>query len=273
MKVWNLIEDTEVGNGCFYEHGLSFYLETEKHRLLVDVGASGRFLHNAQILGIDLEDVDLVFLSHGHYDHSGGLMEFAKLNPKAPVYVRDNIFEEYFHKKEDEFRYIGVGKEIRGLSQLVYVEKDMEIDSELSVFTNVLGRKYWPEGNRNLKVLKEEIIVQDDFSHEQYLVVKSEGKEILLSGCAHNGILNILDRYIELNGHEPDAVFSGLHMKKQNGYTEEEKATIRDIAYELKKYKTRFYTGHCTGREPYELMKAIMGGQIEYLRSGDVVEL
>ena len=80
------MEDTDGGNGCVYEHGLSFYIETKKHKLLLDTGASDATLKNAEKLGIDLTQVDTVILSHGHYDHSGGIMAFAKLNPTAKIY-------------------------------------------------------------------------------------------------------------------------------------------------------------------------------------------
>ena len=273
MRIWNLIEDTSGENGCRFEHGLSFYLETEEHKVLVDTGATGLFLVNAKLLGVDLKQVDTVILSHGHYDHSGGILAFANMNPNAKIYVRENVFENYCRIKGDGYKYIGVDKEIANLPQVIRVKGDFGIDSELFLFTDVSGRKYWPKGNLSLKVNREGDILQDDFTHEQYLRVKCEGKAVLLSGCAHNGILNILDRYVEMNGHEPDAVFSGFHMMKHDGYTEEDREIFRDTAQELTKYKTRFFTGHCTGAEPFQMMKEIMGDQIVYIHSGEYVEL
>ena len=71
MKIINLIENTEGSSGCLFEHGLSFYVETKKHKLLVDTGATNTFIANAEKLGVDLKQVDTVILSHGHYDHTG----------------------------------------------------------------------------------------------------------------------------------------------------------------------------------------------------------
>ena len=73
MRIINLMENTKGAEGCVWEHGLSFYIETKKHKLLADTGASEAFLKNAVVLGIDLRRVDTVILSHGHYDHGGGL--------------------------------------------------------------------------------------------------------------------------------------------------------------------------------------------------------
>lgn len=81
--------------------------------------------------------------------------------------------------------------------------------------------------------------MQDEFAHEQCLVIEQEGKRILLSGCAHNGILNILDRYREIYGNEPDVVNSGFHMM-QKEYTESDWETIWATARELCKYQTIF---------------------------------
>ena len=113
---------------------------------------------------------------------------------------------------------------------------------------------------------------KDDFAHEQYLVITQNGKHWLLSGCAHNGILNILDRYRELFGSEPDYVLSGFHMMKRDAeHTEEEKAVIIQTARELAQMKTVFYSGHCTGAPAFELMKEIMGDKLIALHSGQQV--
>ena len=114
------------------------------------------------------------------------------------------------------------------------------------------------------------MFVQDEFEHEQYLVVEDEGKTILLSGCAHNGILNILETFQVLYQKEPDIVISGFHMKKKT-YTKEDKEIFKETAKELKKTKSIYYTGHCTGEYAYQIMKEIMGDQLHYVHSGEEI--
>lgn len=271
MKIVNLIENTKGREGCVWEHGLSFYIETEKHRLLMDTGASGAFLTNADRLGIDLSRVDTVVLSHGHYDHTGGVTEFVKRNPRARILAHSKAAGEYYHVNDAMVKYIGMSPETAGLSQMEYIDGELEIDEELFLFGNVKGRRLWPEGNRELKKKEPEGFCQDEFCHEQYLVISTEGKKILMSGCAHNGILNILDRYRELFGMDPDMAISGFHMQKKSGYTEEDLEMVRQTALELKKTHILFYTGHCTGERPYEILKEVMGGQIRYVHSGDAI--
>ena len=152
MKIQNLVENEQGKNGCLAEHGLSVYLETGKHKLLVDTGATDAFLRNAEFLGIDLKEVDILILSHGHYDHGGGILTFSKINPRARIYIREDAFAKYYHERELGTDYIGLDPVIRGLPQVVVVGGDLRLDEELYLFTNVAGRRMWPEGNRELRV-------------------------------------------------------------------------------------------------------------------------
>ena len=162
------------------------------------------------------------------------------------------------------------------LPQLITVgaeEGIYRIDDELSLFSGIGNTYPIPSANRNLRVKTKQGLRQDDFRHEQCLVVSEGGRKVLLSGCAHHGILNVLDRYRELFGGEPDVAISGFHMMKKNGYSEEDLDMIADTAKELCKVSTVFYTGHCTGTEPFEAMKKIMGGQLRYVHSGDEIRI
>lgn len=271
MRVVCLVENTSANPVCQCEHGLSFYIETAKHKILMDAGATDLFAKNALALGVDLTAVDIVFLSHGHYDHSGGMMTFAGMNRKASIWMQKSATGDYYHKSNTQERYIGIAPEITELTQVKYAGEEQIIDEELSLFAKVTERCLWPAGNLVLKVRQADSFIQDDFVHEQYLVIKQGEKNVLISGCAHNGILNILNKYKALYQREPDAVFSGFHMRKKEGYTEEDIRTIKAIASELTKWNTKFYTGHCTGEEPYRIMKEIMGGQLVYVHSGDEI--
>lgn len=271
MRIVNLIENTPGAEGCLYEHGLSFYIETKNHKLLVDTGASDAFIHNAKVLGVDLTKVDTVILSHGHYDHSGGILSFVKMNPNAKIYMQKNAAGDYYHKDETVEKYIGIDQEIKRLPQVVWVDGDCKIDDELELFSNVTGRRLWPQGNMELKELVNGEFVQDEFSHEQYLVITDGEKKLLISGCAHNGVLNILEKYRELYGDHPYAMISGFHMRKKSDYTDEDIAVMEETAKELCDTDTVFYTGHCTGEYPFEVMKEILGEQLIYVHSGEEI--
>ena len=264
-KMIVLMEDTCGNPSCFFEHGLSVYVETGRHKLLMDTGATGKFLNNARILGVDLTQVDTVILSHGHYDHSGGIVSFLNENKQAQIYLQKSAGGDYFHGE----RYIGIDKKILEHPQVHLLQGDYQIDEQLTLFTNIKGRRFFPKSNL---LLSERTsggdLVQDEFGHEQCLVFD----DVLISGCAHNGILNILDRYKELFGREPKLVVSGFHMMKKTPYDEEECDIIRGTAKELASYKnTIFYTGHCTGQAAFDMMQEIMGEQLVQIHSGEVI--
>jgi 7,8-dihydropterin-6-yl-methyl-4-(beta-D-ribofuranosyl)aminobenzene 5'-phosphate synthase len=278
MRIVNLIENTEGLRGCVYAHGLSFYIETKKHKLLVDLGPSEETLENASKLGIDLGAVDIVILSHGHYDHSGGIIPFSKINSKADIYMQRLATGDYYsdggeREGSERYRYIGIDKEIADLSQINLLDGDHVIDEEVSVFVIDEPVNRRPFTNSRLKEKVDGSYIQDEFRHEQYVVITEGNRKILISGCAHNGILNILGEYERKYGSQPDAVISGFHLMKKSDYTDDEIAEIIDTAKRLKEYRTTFYTCHCTGVTAYESMRCIMGDQLRYVHSGEDVRL
>ena len=92
MKITCLAENTTSRPDIEAEHGLSLYIETNGKKILFDMGQGELFIRNAKRLGIDLSDVDIAVISHGHYDHGGGLRSFLEINKKAPVYISEHAF-------------------------------------------------------------------------------------------------------------------------------------------------------------------------------------
>lgn len=266
MKIITLIENSPGIEDCCFEHGLSFYIETNNHKLLMDTGASDAIIRNSEILRIDLKSVDSVFLSHGHYDHSGGILTFSEINPTAKIYMQRTATNIFYHGNGE--RYIGINPKIAALPQTTFVDGNLKLDEELSLFSNISGRRFWAEGNLNLKRLENDTYLQDEFEHEQCLVITDSIRKILISGCAHNGILNILDEYHKLYGDFPHMVISGFHMMKNGEYSPEETDIIKSTAKELSTMNTIFYTGHCTSEKAYDIMKEIMGEQLHALHTG-----
>ena len=276
MRIINLIENTEGSTGCAAAHGLSFYIETAKHRLLVDLGPSAETLTNAEKRGVDLRQVDTVILSHGHYDHSGGILPFAALNPTAAIYMQKTATAAYYADDSEtgaapQYRYIGIDEEIADLPQVRLIDGDYAIDDELSLFVIKERAGRLPFSNARLKRETGGVFRQDEFEHEHFLVISEGAKRVLISGCAHNGVLNILKEYTRRFGAAPDAVISGFHLVKKTDYTAEEIREIEDTAKALKQYPTVFYTCHCTGLPAFERMKQIMGSRLEYVHSGDEI--
>jgi len=268
MKIITLIENTTCNPAILSEHGLSQYIETNSHHILFDTGASDAFYHNADTMGIDLKSVDVMILSHGHYDHSGGVMCFASQNPDADIYMHKHADESHWNQN----KYIGIDTEILNLHNLHIAEDNLKIDDTLSLFSDIRGTRLLPPGNRTIfKIINGEKL-RDDFLHEQNLVVEEKGKKVLFAGCAHRGIVNILDRFVEIYGTDPDYVLGGFHLMKHGDlYTDDEISLIKETAEILAGHNTVFYTGHCTSAPAFDIMSSIMGDQLHALTSGGII--
>jgi len=111
-RITVLVENTAGGRGLPGEHGLSFWIELGSRRILFDTGQSDILSHNAPILGIDLREADALALSHGHYDHVGGLKKVLELAPGIPVYLHLRALEEKFTCRDQQSRSIGMEREM-----------------------------------------------------------------------------------------------------------------------------------------------------------------
>lgn len=268
MRIITLVENTCGDSRCGAEHGLCLYVRTRRHTLLMDTGQTDLLLRNAAALHIDLSQTDTVILSHGHYDHTGGVLPLVSVCPDAEIYMRCGAQEPHYSGD----KYIGIDSRILSLPHLHLSDKDTQLDDELFLFGGVTGNRARPSGNRTLTAERGGVRVPDDFAHEQNLVLTQDGRRWLLSGCAHSGILNILERYLELFGCAPDFVVSGFHMMKRDGvYSPEEEEEILQTAHALSRLPTVFYTGHCTGTAAFDLMKQVMGAQLIPLHSGSII--
>lgn len=256
MIVKVLIENTSENDLFHAEHGLSLYIETEKHKILFDMGQSSSFAKNAITMGIDLSDIDIALLSHGHYDHGGGLKRFLELNTKASIYLSRYAFEPYYDSVE---KYIGLDINLKNSNRLVFTDDILELDDTLTLCScNQMEHKFNPS-RHGLNVLKDGKLIPDDFRHEQYLLIKENNKRILISGCSHKGVLNIMNQF------NPDVFIGGFHFMK----LETSSKILTNSAIELLSYPTKYYTCHCTGTEQYNQLKDIMSDKLNYLSTGD----
>lgn len=276
MKIAVLMENTASSEDYLCHHGLSFYIETNCHKILFDMGPDGDFLRNAEKMNIDLSQVDVAFLSHGHYDHGGGLEAFLSVNQKAEIHMQKGVFENYYAHDTNpcRIRYIGLDKNLMGNPRLILHEGDYQIDKELEVFAGVTGRVCASPANDALFMEAEGQQIKDSFQHEQNLLIHESGREALISGCSHNGMVNILNRAEEICGKPVEWAVGGLHLK---GMYEKDPKSAEEffdkLAGYLRKRSCVYYTCHCTGIAAYDYMKEKMGEQIHYLSSGDVAVL
>lgn len=266
MKITSLIENTSR-LGYPVEHGLGLLIHRNNGvRVLFDMGQTDLFAQNAHRMGHDVADVDVAVISHGHYDHGGGLGTFLKYNEKARIYVHRDAFAPHYSLKETGLRYIGIDAMLQDNERIVKCQDTMKIDDTMTLFSAVQGNCCSPEGNQLL--FGSDKIHNDDFCHEQNLLIEEDGLSVLFAGCAHRGIVNIMRKAVQVMGHAPSHVFTGMHLVNAKD------EMVKMLARHLMQYtECKFYTMHCTGTSQYEKLKDIMGEQIDYLSCGDMADL
>ena len=268
VKIVVLLENTTESSKLKCKHGLSLYAETEKHKILFDMGPNDLFLRNAETLGVDIADIDIAVISHGHVDHCGGLEYFLEKNRKAKIYIRPQALEAHYVKVLGIPFYAGIDRALLSTDRFVFADDIHVIDDEIMLFSNVTGQFPLPESDGNLFVKRNGIMVPDDFCHEQNLIITSSDNRVLICGCAHAGVVNIASRAKMFVGNDPKAVIGGFHLYEPTKKRYEGDEYIDSVAAALAEIKSSYYTCHCTGEKAYEKMKARLGARLTYLRTG-----
>ena len=287
MKITVLTENTISKNAEISklhlqgEHGLSLFIQTQNKNILFDMGQTNLFAKNASLLGIDLQTVDFAILSHGHYDHGGlssplpatlkneyfGIEAFAHINQKAPIFINSNAFSQNFNANK---KYIGLNQELlqsKIAERFVFVQDEKEITQNIKLFSCNSYKKSVATNAFGLMQLQNGTFVPDNFNHEHYLLIQENDKKILMSGCSHKGILNIVEWF------KPDFLIGGFHFKSLDVENPCQKLELESYAKKLASYNTKYFTCHCTGTQQFEILKSIMKEKVEYISTGDSIEL
>lgn len=256
-----LVENSAAHPELIAEHGLSLYIEANGRKILFDAGQTAAFADNAEKLGVDLSSVDLAILSHGHYDHSGGLMRFLELNKHAPVYMHSRAPEPHYNAA---VKYIGIDPELTKGGRIVFTGDEYALGDGLTLCTCNALATGCPASARGMTVKCGDAYVQDAFHHEQYLVIEENGKRIVISGCSHKGILNIMDWL------QPDVLIGGFHFMKLDP-DGKDRAFLKSAASKLLAHNCVYYTGHCTGEAAYAFLKPLMGERLQAVSTGKTI--
>lgn len=234
LKIICLVEDTPK-DPLMGEHGLSLYIESDI-RILFDMGQSRLFAENARRVGVNLREVDVAVISHGHYDHGGGLRHFLEINDSADVLMGEGAFTPRY-AINGHWRFIGI-EEIRD-DRIKFISKTESFPGFTVIrdFGDLFER---PPGNRTLFACLNGEPVPDSFSDELAIVIEDEGHLNLITGCSHNGILNIVSKAYDIFHKPVDLLVGGFHLEGPS----------EGVASRLGEFvRGPVYTGHCTSEE------------------------
>lgn len=279
MKIKVLVENTAM-DGLSSEHGLCLYIEYKGKKYLVDSGASDLFAANAEIIGVDLGQIDMAFLSHAHYDHSGGYARFFEINKKAKVYLqRASKNRQYFKIAGPIKKYIGIpeGMLDKYEDRFEYIDGYAKIDEGIYIVPHSLDGISERAKHTHMCVKINDKIMYDDFKHEQTIVFDDEDGLVCFNSCSHAGVDIVTEEVKKaFPGKKIKAYVGGFHMMGALGtascsYSKEE---VQNIARQLTKSSDAcFYSGHCTGTVAYEWLKEILKDRLEAFQTGKIFDI
>lgn len=218
LRITTIMEDAKSDNGSLLsEHGLSLYIEFNGKNYLFDTGATGNFLDNAKRLGKLMDRLDAVIISHNHYDHGGGFAYLVEQESKLPkLYLGSDFFDiKYSRGERNRLTVLS-----SGITEDLLRKQDVEyefVENTKQVSPGVWLLKGFEQSNDFEKPTKEFVrehggkIEIDDFREEVVMVFETEKGLVLIVGCSHPGIINIITKVSKVFGKPIYALFGGTH--------------------------------------------------------------
>lgn len=169
--------------------------------------------------------------------------------------------------------YVGLGAKIKNNHRIVLIDGNYKLDDSIYLFSNVKENNLIPNSNKSLLKKEEDRYVQDNFNHEQNLILKENNKYTLIAGCSHRGITNIIETAEKIIGNNLDMTIAGFHLFNPVSMKSESSEFIELMSEKLSNKNMDFYTYHCTGIKPFNILKQRLKNQIKYLSTGQEIEI
>lgn len=272
LRITTLIENMPDEEGrLLAEHGLSLHIEFDGKRILFDTGQTGSFVKNATDLGINLDSLDDIIISHGHYDHSGGVMTLlSEMEYDVPFYVGEGFFEpKYKHLSDGTYRYNGnpfTEQELtdRKVNLRMVTEDVTELTEKILLFKNFPGVSDFEKRNEKFVLPDGAGYIVDAFQEEIALGLRTGKGLVLIVGCSHVGICNILQAVSERVEDPIYAVLGGTHLMEAD---EERLEKTMEV---FRKFGVQCVAvSHCTGEQGIALARETFGERFVLNNTGN----
>lgn len=262
IKIVFLSENKTENPLCLAEHGLSIYIETDCIKLLFDTGATNLFYDNAKKISVDLTDVDACIISHGHYDHTGGVPLFCEVNDKSMVFIHKDGFGEVYGEEngkiDKEPCSILWDQDTRlKLQNRIFLTDGVYKFSDDIIISGEIPAEYGFDPTETFyEKLSDGNFQKDPMKHEQILVIREQAGLYVFSGCCHKGVMPAIKYAKALFPGEKIALFAaGMHM-----YNSDKETRLKVIDELSKAGVENIMPVHCTGLEAICDLKATLGG-------------
>lgn len=276
FKAITLIENNpDDNNTLLSEHGLSIYIEVDEMKILFDTGKSGDFINNAEKLNVDLSNIDYLLLSHGHYDHSGGFKKLVdRIGNSFKLIVGKGFFNEKYKLMDNNtYRYNGnpFNKDFinKNNISLTCINEDIfYINEDIMIFFNFKRNNDFEIQNKLFRIKKNEDYILDDFSDEIVLAVKKDEGLIIILGCSHVGVVNILETIMKRIGLPIYGIIGGSHLVEAD-----EERVSKTIEFFKENNIKIIAMSHCTGEIAIEKLKNEFKDKFVYNNTGNIMNL
>lgn len=258
------------------EHGLSLWVETPGFTFLLDAGRGEAFAHNLKALGMEGRELNAVVLSHGHYDHTGGLPAVLERWNSVPVYLHpEAVLPRYSRRNESPPRSIGMPSESAvalnaHLAQAVWTQSPTPLGpgSDIWVSGSILRGTHEDESRQGF-FLDAACTEPDPVRDDQAVWISTPRGLVVLLGCAHSGVVNTLDHIERVAGEQPvHSLAGGFHL---GGALRE---TLEVLAERLDRLKVRWiFPAHCTGETATTYLQKRFPDRTRIWHSGDRLSL
>lgn len=266
MKIKILVENTAFQTKVSAEHGLSILIENEGRRILFDTGQSDAIIKNALVYELNPDSIESIVISHGHYDHTGGLLPLLKTNQHAKIYAKKG-FDLYKTKQGGD--YIGIPDiDLIPQERICTIDKPTEIIPNVFIMPNIEITDSEETHFAQFRINEGENIINDKFDDELYLAIIKDNELSIISGCAHRGITNII-RSAQKEFNLPiRLILGGMHTSK------EPDENVLKLAFSINKFDIKdIYVCHCTGIEKYAILKQHCHANVHYASTGNNIFL
>lgn len=284
MKFTVLVDNKTENASCCAEWGLSILIETRGEKYLLDTGMSPMFIENAKAVGVDLSDVKALAISHGHFDHTGGVEAFIDINCGATVYLHEEALNVTYGVTDGVLDDYNCGvlwddaQKAKILKRTILTKGVNKIGDNVWILGNIPDMDGFPMTDQFFKVVNPELkglpedptdIAPDNMNHEQIMVVEENGKLHVFSGCSHKGIIPIITHVQNIFPGKPIAgITAGMHLYPVKG------EALCGIINNLVELNLDYVVPlHCTGMNAIIMMKAMLGDKCRILCSGDSLEV
>jgi len=274
LKITTLVDNHALfGSGFWAEHGLSFLIEADGQKILFDTGQSAEVIaHNLEKIREDLNDLNYVVLSHGHYDHTGGLKEIARRTDNPNIFAHPNIFNEKYVKRDEKYKRIGIPfdvDELKNNFKFQLKEEDTEIIKGVKTTGQIPRITKFENVPKRFYIKKNDMYINDDIIDDQSLILETQSGIMVILGCTHSGLINTLYQVKEITGkNEFWGLIGGVHLWS----AKEEQ--LQKTAKALKEFNLQIIgLSHCSGLNAFLYFSKVFGEKVFLNSAGSVIEI